>query len=228
MACLTPKAYGAIGGINGRRLVATVGVHLSRQVSVSSRRFARPSSISPGACSSSCFFQAVIWLVWTPNSLANWAAVLSPRAAANATLALNAGPNTRRFLVVLDSSWSAAPSGGNYTLSGCRVFWGPPQAASSLSRQLSNRQNGILVPSPKDAHVDCSGCLMKEERPSPNRVYRDYASHHLCLPSDSESTSSTIQFPNRHALPWRPTVAFILCMPGCQSSSGPIGYQAIR
>ena len=55
------------------------------------------------ACSKSCCFQAATWLVCTSYSEANWAVVLSPRNAARATFALNAPPNTRRFLVILDA-----------------------------------------------------------------------------------------------------------------------------
>jgi len=49
----------------------------------------------------SCFFHAVTWLVWIPNWHASWAVVRSPLAAARATLALNAAPNTRRFPAII-------------------------------------------------------------------------------------------------------------------------------
>ena len=62
------------------------------------------------------------WLACTPNSTANWAVVLSPRTAAKATLALNAAPNTRRFLLILDTPDPVVPLAGNYTLSGAQFL----------------------------------------------------------------------------------------------------------
>jgi tetratricopeptide (TPR) repeat protein len=64
----------------------------------------RPSSNSSGACSSSCFFQAITWLGWTWNFPANSAVVLSPRTAANATCDLKVALNTRRFLLIKRAS----------------------------------------------------------------------------------------------------------------------------
>jgi hypothetical protein len=55
---------------------------------------------SSEAPESSSFFQAVTWLVWTPNFEANSAVDRSPRAAARATLALNDVLELRRFLVI--------------------------------------------------------------------------------------------------------------------------------
>jgi len=103
----------------------------------SSRRW-RPTSNSPGAGSSSCFFSAVTWLTCTLNSDAGWAVVLlSPRTAASATFALNAAPKTRRF------------RGIHTLLIGCfrtrklhlfsaPSFWGPPYPSPSLIRRESD------------------------------------------------------------------------------------------
>jgi len=65
----------------------------------------------------SCFFQAVTWLVWIPDWLANWAVVRSPLAAANATFALKAAPNTRRFPAIILLLIGCLPPGSS-TLSG--------------------------------------------------------------------------------------------------------------
>jgi hypothetical protein len=49
----------------------------------------------------SCFFQAVTWLVRIPNWLASWAVIRAPLAAAKATFALKAAPNTLRFPAII-------------------------------------------------------------------------------------------------------------------------------
>src|SRR5215212_4594410 len=68
-----------------------------------------PPNIS-GAPSSSCAFQAVIWLGWTANCVASSDNVRSPLIAATATLTLNAGECARRARRVI----FLAPVSGNH------------------------------------------------------------------------------------------------------------------
>src|SRR5580698_3114785 len=76
--------------------------------------------------SSKVFFQAWIWLAWTPNRLDNSATVPSSRTAASATFALNSCPCFFRVLVMSH----LRPNGrskGRLSLSYLSSFRGPPQ-----------------------------------------------------------------------------------------------------
>ena len=76
--------------------------------------------------SSKVFFQAWIWLAWTPNRLDSSAIVPSSRIAASATFDLNSGPCFFRVLVMSH----LRPSGrskGRLSLSYLSSFRGPPQ-----------------------------------------------------------------------------------------------------
>ena len=70
--------------------------------------------------------------MWTPNSLANWAVVLSPRAAAKATFALNAAPKTPPLprhpgLLLIGRSLAR-----ELHLIRLSSFWGPPHTMRTL------------------------------------------------------------------------------------------------
>src|SRR4051794_4898958 len=87
---------------------------------VASDRGADPNT--PAAPSRSWAFQVVIWLGWTSKCWANSASVFSPRRAARATFALNAGRWFRRcrlLIVAPDPRPSWPPSGRNSTQPRC-------------------------------------------------------------------------------------------------------------
>src|ERR1700709_2009532 len=87
-----------------------------------SDRGAAPNT--PAAPSRSWAFQVVIWLGWTSNCWASSARVFSPRKAARATFALQAGRWFRRcrlLIIAPDPQPSWPPSGRNSTQPHCAI-----------------------------------------------------------------------------------------------------------
>ena len=83
----------------------------------------RPSSNSSARLSSSCFFQAAIWLGWTPNWLASSVSVFSPRGRRQRHLRLDDSPkNSVASSLIPGPPDPAPPKRRNCILSGGPVF----------------------------------------------------------------------------------------------------------